>query len=40
LIKRQTIAEKLAEMRDGAMVELNEDVVKLKPTDEAAQGAE
>jgi peptidyl-prolyl cis-trans isomerase C len=40
LLKRQMIAEKLAEMRDGAMVELNEDVVKLKPTDEAAQGAE
>ncbi|EGV18371.1 peptidylprolyl isomerase [Thiocapsa marina] len=41
LIKRQTIAEKLAEMRDGAMVELNEDVVKLKPTDEAAaEGSE
>jgi peptidyl-prolyl cis-trans isomerase C len=35
LIKRRKVAEKLAEMRDGAMVELNEDVVKLKPTDEA-----
>lgn len=41
LLKRQKIAEKLAEMRDGAMVDLNEDVVKLKPTDEAAaEGAE
>ncbi|UHD15400.1 peptidylprolyl isomerase [Thiocapsa bogorovii] len=36
LLKRQKISEKLAEMRDGAMVELNEEVVKLKPTDEAA----
>ena len=41
LLKRQKVAEKLAEMRDGAMVELNEEVVKLKPTDEAAtEGAE
>jgi peptidyl-prolyl cis-trans isomerase C len=35
LIKRREVAEKLAEMRDGAMVELNEDVVKIKPADEA-----
>lgn len=36
LLKRQQLSAKLAEMRDGAMVELNEEVVKLKPTDEAA----
>jgi peptidyl-prolyl cis-trans isomerase C len=29
-LKRQRVAEKLAEMRNGAKVELNEDVVKLK----------
>jgi len=29
-LKRQQVAEKLAEMRNGAKVELNEDVVKLK----------
>ncbi len=29
-LKRQKVAEKLAEMRNGAKVELNEDVVKLK----------
>jgi peptidyl-prolyl cis-trans isomerase C len=41
LLKRQKLSAKLAEMRDGAMVELNEEVVKLKPTDEAAaEGAE
>ncbi|RKT45137.1 peptidylprolyl isomerase [Thiocapsa rosea] len=40
LLKRQQLSAKLAEMRDGAMVELNEEVVKLKPTDEsAAEGA-
>jgi len=38
-VKRQMIAEKLAKMRDSAMVELNEDVVKLKPNPEAAEGA-
>lgn len=36
LLKRQKLSAKLAEMRDGAMVELNEEVVKLKPTDDAA----
>lgn len=36
LLKRQQLSAKLAEMRDGAMVELNEEVVKIKPTDEAA----
>jgi peptidyl-prolyl cis-trans isomerase C len=35
LLKRQQLSAKLIEMRDGAMVELNEEVVKLKPTDEA-----
>ncbi|HSO81213.1 peptidylprolyl isomerase [Thiocapsa sp.] len=36
LLKRQKLSEKLAEMRNGAMVELNEEVVKVKPADEAA----
>ena len=36
LLKRQKLSEKLAEMRNGAMVELNEEVVKIKPADEAA----
>lgn len=39
LLKRQAIGDQLIEMRDGAMVELNEDVVKFSPKDEEA-GAE
>jgi peptidyl-prolyl cis-trans isomerase C len=31
LLKRQALAQQLAEMRDGAMVELNEDVVSFTP---------
>ena len=41
LLKRQKLSATLAEMRDGAMVELNEEVVKIKATDEAAaEGSE
>ncbi|WP_373507386.1 peptidylprolyl isomerase [Thiocapsa sp.] len=39
LLKRQKLSEKLIEMRDGAMVELNEEVVKLKPTGDAPADA-
>jgi peptidyl-prolyl cis-trans isomerase C len=37
LLKRQAIGEKLIEMRDGAMVELNEDVVKFSPKEDEAE---
>jgi peptidyl-prolyl cis-trans isomerase C len=37
MVQRQKIAEKIADMRNGAMVELNEDVVRLKPEGEAAK---
>ncbi|NEX20001.1 peptidylprolyl isomerase [Thiorhodococcus mannitoliphagus] len=37
LVKRQKIAEKVNEMRNGAMVELNEDVVKMKEQDQDAK---
>jgi peptidyl-prolyl cis-trans isomerase C len=37
LLKRQAIGEKLIGMRDGAMVELNEDVVKFSPKEDEAE---
>jgi peptidyl-prolyl cis-trans isomerase C len=37
MVQRQKLGERLVEMRDKAMVELNEDVVKVKPKDEAAE---
>ncbi len=40
LLKRQALSDKLAGMRDSAMVELNEDVVKFSPKDEKAEEAE
>lgn len=40
LLKRQALSEKLAGMRDNAMVELNEDVVKFSPKAEETEGAE
>lgn len=39
LLQRQKLSEKLVEMRDAAMVELNEEVVKVKPREEAAEDA-
>jgi peptidyl-prolyl cis-trans isomerase C len=36
MVQRQKIAEQLAHLRDTAMVELNEQVVKVKPKEEAA----
>jgi peptidyl-prolyl cis-trans isomerase C len=36
ILQRQKLSEKIIEMRDNAMVELNEEVVKVKPKDEAA----
>lgn len=39
MVQRQKLGERLVEMRDKAMVELNEDVVKVKPRDEAAADA-
>ncbi|MBK1716929.1 peptidylprolyl isomerase [Thiocystis violacea] len=36
VLKRQKIGQKINEMRSSAMVELNEEVVRLKPEDEAA----
>ncbi len=36
LVQRQKLGKELNELRDKAMVELNEDVVKLKPNDDAA----
>jgi len=36
LVQRQELGKELNELRDKAMVELNEDVVKLKPKDDAA----
>jgi peptidyl-prolyl cis-trans isomerase C len=35
ILQRQKLSEKIIEMRDNAMVELNEEVVKVKPKDEA-----
>lgn len=37
LVKRQKIAEKINALRSGAMVELNEDVVKVKAEDDTAK---
>ncbi|NEV63292.1 peptidylprolyl isomerase [Thiorhodococcus minor] len=37
LVKRQKIAEKVNEMRENAMVELNEDVVKMKDEDDKSE---
>lgn len=39
-VKRQKISEKIAEMRNKAMVELNEDVVKLKQEEDTAKDKE
>ena len=36
MVQRQKIGEQLMAMRDKALVELNEDIVKVKPKDEAA----
>jgi len=36
LVQRQKLGKELNELRDKAMVELNEEVVKLKPKDDAA----
>jgi peptidyl-prolyl cis-trans isomerase C len=36
MVQRQKIGEQLIAMRDKAMVELNEDIVKVKPNEEAA----
>lgn len=37
LVKRQKLGEKLTDMRNNAMVELNEDIVRLKPEGEDAK---
>ena len=39
LVQRQKIGEKIAEMRNKAMVELNEDVVKIKPAEDGKSDA-
>ena len=36
MVQRQKLGERLAEMRDKAMVELNEEVVQVKPREEAS----
>jgi peptidyl-prolyl cis-trans isomerase C len=36
MVQRQKLGEELAAMRDKAMVELNEEVVQVKPKEEAA----
>jgi len=40
LVQRQKLGKELNELRDKAMVELNEEVVKLKPKDDAAAKTE
>lgn len=40
LVQRQKLGQELNTLRDKAMVELNEDVVKLKPNDDAAPAAD
>ncbi len=40
LVQRQKLGKQLNELRDTAMVELNEEVVKLKPNEEAAKTEE
>ncbi|MTW20993.1 peptidylprolyl isomerase [Allochromatium palmeri] len=37
LVKRQKLGEKLADMRNNAMIELNEEIVRLKPEGEDAK---
>ncbi len=39
LVQRQKIGEKIAEMRNSAMVELNEEIVKVTPNKEAPEAA-
>ena len=35
MVQRQKLGERLVEMRDKAMVDLNEDVVRVKPKEES-----
>ena len=40
LVQRQKLGQEIGQLRDKAMVELNEDIVRIKPVDEAAAEAE